>query len=102
MTSTLSPTTPHHDVADTAYAKNKETNKWYNFDDSHVSETTEDRLVVSHTLTHTHTTNVHISDNESVGRYVCTSSRPPPLYTLLLTLSTHTDYSCLCALLSSP
>ena len=31
---------------DTAYAKNHETQKWYNYDDSHVSETTEDRLVV--------------------------------------------------------
>ena len=39
-------------IADMAYAKNKETNKWYNFDDSYVSETTEDRLVVS---THTQT-----------------------------------------------
>ena len=39
-------------IADTAYAKNKETNKWYNFDDSRISEITEDRLVVS---THTYT-----------------------------------------------
>ena len=31
---------------DTAYAKNHETKKWYNYDDSHVSETSEDRLVV--------------------------------------------------------
>ncbi|XP_064399096.1 ubiquitin carboxyl-terminal hydrolase 4-like [Halichondria panicea] len=31
----------------TAYAKNKNNKKWYNFDDSHVSETTEDRLVSS-------------------------------------------------------
>ncbi len=55
-------------LTDTAFAKNKDNNKWYNFDDSHVSETTEDRLVVSpyhthaHTRTHTHThthTNTH-------------------------------------------
>ena len=38
-------------TADTAYAKNKETNKWYNFDDSHVSETAEDHLVVSTHIT---------------------------------------------------
>lgn len=31
---------------DTAFAKNHETGKWYNFDDSHVSQTTEERLVV--------------------------------------------------------
>ena len=33
---------------DTAYCKNKTTGKWYNFDDSHVSEASEDRIVVSH------------------------------------------------------
>ena len=32
---------------DTAYAKNKETGKWYNFDDSHVSETSASNVVVS-------------------------------------------------------
>jgi ubiquitin carboxyl-terminal hydrolase 4/11/15 len=31
----------------TAYCKNKSTGKWYNFDDSHVSETTQDRIVSS-------------------------------------------------------
>jgi hypothetical protein len=29
----------------TAYCKNKSTGKWYNYDDSHVSETSEDRIV---------------------------------------------------------
>ena len=33
---------------DTAYCKNKSTGKWYNYDDSHVSEASEDRIVVSH------------------------------------------------------
>lgn len=37
-------------ASDTAYAKNKDTKKWYNFDDSHVSEINEERLVVSATL----------------------------------------------------
>ena len=32
---------------DTAYCKNKNSGKWYNFDDSHVSETSESLLVVS-------------------------------------------------------
>ena len=40
MTFTLS-------LTDTAYCKNKETGKWYNFDDSHVSEASESQLVVS-------------------------------------------------------
>ena len=31
---------------DNAYAKNKDTGKWYNFDDNDVSEITEDKLVV--------------------------------------------------------
>jgi len=35
---------------DTAYCKNKDTGKWYNYDDSHVSETSESHLVVSQTL----------------------------------------------------
>ena len=35
---------------DTAFAKNKESGKWYNYDDSHVSQTSEDRLVVCTTL----------------------------------------------------
>ena len=34
-------------VADTAYAKNSKTGKWYNFDDSHVAECTEKSIVVS-------------------------------------------------------
>ena len=32
---------------DTTYAKNKETKKWYCFDNSSVSEITEDQIVVS-------------------------------------------------------
>jgi len=32
---------------DTAYAKYKDTNSWYNYDDSHVSQVSEDKLVVS-------------------------------------------------------
>lgn len=31
---------------DTAYAKNKMNQKWYNFDDSHVSEVGKDHIVV--------------------------------------------------------
>ena len=31
---------------DTAYAKNKTNQKWYNFDDSHVAEASEQQLVV--------------------------------------------------------
>ena len=34
-------------LTDTAYCKNRETGKWYNFDDSHVSEASESQLVVS-------------------------------------------------------
>ena len=34
---------------DTAYAKSKDSAKWYNYDDSHVSEVAENRLVVSKT-----------------------------------------------------
>lgn len=34
-------------ISDTTYAKNKATQKWYNFDDSHVAETTKEHLVVS-------------------------------------------------------
>ena len=41
----ISPSLTH---SDTAYCKNKSTGKWYNFDDSHVSEATDDRIVVSH------------------------------------------------------
>ena len=37
---------------DTAYCKNKSTGKWYNYDDSHVSEASEDRIVVSHMTSH--------------------------------------------------
>ena len=33
--------------ADTAYAKNKEDMKWYNFDDSSVSPANHDQIVVS-------------------------------------------------------
>ena len=33
-------------ATDTAYCKNKETGKWYNFDNSHVSEMTEDHVIV--------------------------------------------------------
>ena len=36
----------HTYTADTAYCKNKETGKWHNFDDSHVSETTDDHVTV--------------------------------------------------------
>lgn len=32
---------------DTAYAKNKDDGKWYNFDDSSVSPANEDQIVVS-------------------------------------------------------
>lgn len=32
---------------DTAYAKNKDDGKWYNFDDSSVSPASEDQIVVS-------------------------------------------------------
>jgi len=31
----------------TAYCKNKDTGKWYNYDDSHVSETSENHLVTA-------------------------------------------------------
>ncbi len=31
---------------DTAYCKNKDTGKWHNFDDSHVSEASEQQVVV--------------------------------------------------------
>lgn len=34
-------------VSDTAYAKNKDDGKWYNFDDSSVSPANEDQIVVS-------------------------------------------------------
>lgn len=33
--------------SDTAYAKNKDDGKWYNFDDSSVSPASEDQIVVS-------------------------------------------------------
>ena len=33
--------------ADTAYAKNSNTGKWYNFDDSHVAECSDKSIVVS-------------------------------------------------------
>lgn len=33
--------------SDTAYAKNKDDGKWYNFDDSSVSPANEDQIVVS-------------------------------------------------------
>ena len=33
--------------SDTAYARNSHNGKWYHFDDSHVSETDENHLVVS-------------------------------------------------------
>ena len=33
---------------DTAYCKNKSTGKWYNYDDSHVSEISANRIMVSH------------------------------------------------------
>ena len=39
-------------VVDTAFAKNKNDNKWYHFDDSSVSATTEESVVVSHFLRH--------------------------------------------------
>ena len=47
-------------ASDTAYAKNKATKKWYNFDDSHVSETFEERLVVSATIVHSQYTHTYI------------------------------------------
>ena len=34
-------------LSDTSYARNKENGKWYNFDDSHVSETDDSHIVVS-------------------------------------------------------
>ena len=34
-------------VVDTAFAKNKNDNQWYHFDDSSVSATSEDSVVVS-------------------------------------------------------
>ena len=34
---------------DTAYCKNKESNKWYSFDDSHVSAVDESAICVSST-----------------------------------------------------
>lgn len=33
-------------LSDTAYAKNKDDDKWYNFDDSIVSPVSEDQIVV--------------------------------------------------------
>lgn len=33
-------------ISDTAYAQNKEDHKWYNFDDSSVSPTGEEQIVV--------------------------------------------------------
>lgn len=33
--------------SDTAYGKNKDDEKWYNFDDSSVSPASEDQIVVS-------------------------------------------------------
>lgn len=41
--------------SDTAYAKNKDDGKWYNFDDSSVSPANEDQIVVS-TLFYKHHT----------------------------------------------
>jgi len=35
------------DVVDTAFAKNKNDDQWYHFDDSSVSATTEESVVVS-------------------------------------------------------
>lgn len=43
--------------SDTAYAKNKDDGKWYNFDDSSVSPANEDQIVVS-TLSYKHHTSV--------------------------------------------
>jgi len=37
---------------DTAFAKNKNDDQWYHFDDSSVSATTEDSVVVSILLRH--------------------------------------------------
>lgn len=34
------------ELSDTAYAKNKDDDKWYNFDDSIVSAVSEDQIVV--------------------------------------------------------
>jgi len=34
-------------IVDTAFAKNKNDNQWYHFDDTSVSVTTEDSVVVS-------------------------------------------------------
>ena len=34
-------------ISDTAYAKNKDDHQWYHFDDSSVSQTSEDSVVVS-------------------------------------------------------
>ena len=38
-------------ISDTAYAKNKDDHQWYHFDDSSVSQTSEDSVVVSFFLT---------------------------------------------------
>ena len=73
-----------HFCVDTAFAKNHESGKWFNFDDSHVSQTSEDRLVV-----HANNTIVILLDFLSCYLYVfcCVHT---------------TDCLSLCAVLSSP
>ena len=46
-THTLFPTTHTSSTTDTAFALNYENGKWYNFDDSHVTETDSSHVVVS-------------------------------------------------------
>ena len=98
----------HTYTADTAYCKNKETGKWHNFDDSHVSETTDDHVMVSlvpqsmsfkigradnYTTTSDWCVNLsNISSSETQGHMMCD---------MLTLVSPLADFSGLCAVLPS-